>query len=166
MKSLQDKKYTILILLFSLSWCASISNGYNTPIDFSTPSILVVALICLGETFSIRKWTALLITSLYIGTFYYGYQFPYREQPRSKLIYPLGDVFPRLKTIKTNKKTFDKYIALKALSNKYDNYTILPSMTLGHYITNTVNPIGVDWVFNHHLADDLEKYKQMLRDKT
>ena len=165
MKSLQDKKYTILILLFSLSWCASISNGYNTPIDFSTPSILVVALICLGETFLIKKWGALLITGLYVGTFYYGYQFPYRESNRSELNYLLGDVFPRLKTIHTNKKTYDKYIALKALSNKYNNYTILPSMTLGHYITNTVNPIGVDWVFNHHLADDLEKYKQMLSDK-
>lgn len=163
--SIYNKKYTILIVLFSLSWCASISNGYNTPIDFSTPMILSVALICLGETFSIKKWGAILITFLYLGTFYFGYQFPYRENHRSELNYPLGDLFPRLQTIYTNQKTYNKFEELKELSSTYDNFTILPSMTLGHYITDTSNPIGVDWVFNHHLAGKLETYKQILGNK-
>ncbi|WP_120199341.1 hypothetical protein [Ichthyenterobacterium magnum] len=164
-KSIYHKKYTILIILFSLSWCASISNGYNTPIDFSTPTILVVALICFGKVFTIKKWHAIIVTVLYLSTFYYGYQIPYREQHRSELNYPLGNLFPRLKTIYTNKKTYHKFKELKNLSSKYDNFTILPSMTLGHYITNTTNPIGVDWAFNHHLANKLEDYKKMLSDK-
>ena len=164
-KSIQYKKYAILIVLLSLSWCASISNGFNTPIDFSTPILLVVALICLRETFTVKKWAATLIIGLYLGTFYYGYQFPYRENHRSELNYSLGNIFPRLQTIYTNEKTYYKFAELKILSNKYDNFTILPSMTLGHYITNTINPIGVDWVFNHHLANELENYKQKLVDK-
>ncbi|WP_299364549.1 hypothetical protein [Winogradskyella sp.] len=163
--SIKDKEYTILILLFSLSWCASISNGYNTPIDFSTPMFLVVMLVCLGKNFQLRKWIAIVIVSLYFGTFYYGYQNPYREEKRNVLNHHLGDIFPRLQTIYTNQTTYYKFEELKELSSKYDNFTILPSMTLGHYITNTVNPIGVDWVFNHHLADKLETYKQTISDK-
>lgn len=164
-KSVKDRKYTILILLFILAWCASISNGYNTPIDFSTPTILVLSLICFKESLSIKKWSAMLITFLYLGTFYYGYQYPYRESNRGELDYSLGKIFPRLKTIQTDEETYNKFEEFKELSLKYKNFTILPSMTLGHYITNTTNPIGVDWVFNHHLANELENYKLKLSDK-
>lgn len=164
-KSIQHPKYTILVVLFGLSWCASISNGFNSPIDFSTPSIIFVSLIALGEAFSIKKWAPPLIISLYLGAFYFGYQYPFNEENRDQLNYNLGDLYPRLQTVYTSKNRYDKFEELKELSSKYDNYTILPSMTLGHYITNTVNPIGVDWVFNHHLANELEAYKQMLGDK-
>lgn len=164
-KSIKYKDYNILVILFSLGWCASISNGYNTPIDFSTPTILALTLVCYKEAVSIKKWAAILIIALYLGTFYYGYQYPYREKPRSQLSYSLGEISPRLKTIYTNKERYDKFKELIEISKRYDNFTVMPSMTLGHYITNTVNPIGVDWVFNHHLADKLEDYKQMLSDK-
>lgn len=163
--SLKNSKYTIMVVLFSLAWCASISNGYNTPIDFSTPIVITLALFFLGELHSIKQWSALIITTLYIGTFFYGYQYPYRERHRSELNYNLGEIFPRLKGIHTNKDRYDKFNELKELSSRYNNFTILPSMTLGHYITDTPNPIGVDWVFNHHLADQLENYKQMLNEK-
>lgn len=164
-KSFKDKKYTILIVLFSLAWCASISNGYNTPIDFSTPTIIILALIFVGESLLIKQWSALIIVTLYIGVFFYGYQYPYRERHRSELNYNLGEIFRRLRGIHTNKDRYDKFNELKEFSSRYNNFTILPSMTLGHYITDTTNPIGVDWVFNHHLADQLKDYKQMLNDK-
>ena len=164
-KSIQNPKYLILIVLFSLSWCASISNGYNTPIDFSTPLILFVSIIALGDTFTLKKWVPPLIISLYLATFYLGYQYPFNEENRNQLNYSLGDIFPRLQTVYTSEDRYYKFEELKELSEKYDNFTILPSMTLGHYATNTLNPIGVDWVFNHHLANELEDYKQKLSDK-
>lgn len=164
-KTLQHKKYAILILLFTLAWCASISNGYNTPIDFSTPSLLVILLIVLGENFTIKKWIPPLIIGLYLSTFYLGYQYPFNEANRNELNHHLGDIYTRLQTIYTSQERYEKFAELKKLSAKYDNFTILPSMTLGHYITDTTNPIGVDWVFNHHLANELEAYKQMLSDK-
>jgi hypothetical protein len=152
-------------VLFALAWCASISNGYNTPIDFSLPMVMTLALFFTSDTLNIKTWNTAVITILYLGTFFYGYQYPYRESQRSELNYNLGEVFPRLKGIYTNKDRYEKFDELNDLSIDYDNFTILPSMTLGHYITNTINPIGVDWVFNHHLADQLEDYKQMLSDK-
>lgn len=165
LKSIKNRKYTILVVFFGLSWCASISNGYNTPIDFSMPSILFVSILALEETFVIKKWIPPLLIFLYLGTFYLGYQYPFNEDNRNQLNYDLGDLHPRLQTIRTSEERYDKFKELKVLSNKYANFTILPSMTLGHYITNTVNPIGVDWVFNHHLANELENYKQKLTDK-
>lgn len=163
--SLRNSRYTIMVVLFSLAWCASISNGYNTPIDFSTPTIITIALFVVGNSLKIKQWHTLTIVALYLGTFYYGYQTPYREKDRSELNYNLGNVFPRLKSVYTNKDRYDKFSELKELSSRYTYFTILPSMTLGHYITDTTNPIGVDWVFNHHLADQLEDYKQILNDK-
>lgn len=164
-RCLNNSKNIILLVLFALAWCASISNGYNTPIDFSLPMVMTLALFFTSDTLNIKTWNTAVITILYLGTFFYGYQYPYRESQRSELNYNLGEVFPRLKGIYTNKDRYEKFNELNDLSIDYDNFTILPSMTLGHYITNTINPIGVDWVFNHHLADQLEDYKQMLSDK-
>lgn len=164
-KSFYNRKYDILVIMFALGWCASISNGYNTPIDFSTPSILFLALLSFKDFQRIQKWLGILIIGLYLGTFYYGYQFPYREKPRKELTHHVGDIFPRLNSVYTHVSRYEKYRNLKELSERYSNYTILPSMTLGHYITNTVNPIGVDWVFNHHLANELQNYKQKLKTK-
>lgn len=164
-KSIKHPKYAILVVLFGLSWCASISNGYNSPISFSAPSILFISIITVREISTIKKWIAPLIISLYLGTFYLGYHYPFNEANRGALNYNLGDIYPRLQTIHTSKERYDKFKELQFLANKYDNFTILPSMTLGHYITDTVNPIGVDWVFNHHLANELEAYKKMLSDK-
>lgn len=164
-KSFTDKSYDILVIMFSLGWCASISNGYNTPIDFSTPTMLFLALLSFKEFYQIKKWLGVLIIGLYLGTFYYGYQFPYRERPRQELTHNLGDIYPRLSSVYTHANRYEKFKNLKELSEKYANFTILPSMTLGHYITDTVNPIGVDWVFNHHLANELENYKQKLKTK-
>jgi len=164
-KLLLDKSFSVLIVLLGLSWCASISNGYNTPIDFSIPMIFFVMLVSIGSSFTIKSTFKACIVFVYLATFFYGYQFPYREEDRKELNYSIGDVFPQLKTVRTHEARYEKFKELKALSETYDNFTILPSMTLGHYLTHTENPIGVDWVFNHHLADQLEDYKQKLHDK-
>jgi hypothetical protein len=106
-----------------------------------------------------------MIIGLYLGIFYFGYQFPYNEANRSALNYNLGRIYPRLNSVYTSQYRYEKFEEFKNFASRYNNFTILPSMTLGHYITNTLNPIGVDWVFNHHLADKLEGYKQKLHDK-
>ena len=77
----------------------------------------------------------------------------------------MSEVFPQLKGVKSDEETFKKYSELKVLAQEYDNFTVLPSVTLAHYLTGTVNPIGVDWVFNHHLSDQLPQYIQKLEDQ-
>ena len=162
----KEKKYRLLLLLLALSWCASISNGFKTPISYAVP--LVISLfVYLQENRSnvIHRWASVAVLATFLAVFWVGYQTIYNDSNRAELTYNMGDIFTRLSGIKSDEATYKQYQQLKQLDAKYDNYTILPSMTLGHYVTNTKNPIGVDWVFNHHLADDIDTHVKMLEDK-
>jgi len=162
----KQKEYLFLLLLLSLSWCASISNGFKTPIHFSTPIVFGLFLLCYNfRDIKFSKKLGVFTVLLFTVTFYIGYQNIYMDSNRNKLTYNMGEVFPKLKFIKSDKETYEKYKELKTLSSKYDNFTILPSVTLGHYLTNTLNPIGVDWVFNHHLSNQLPAYIDKLNNK-
>jgi hypothetical protein len=87
----------------------------------------------------------LVVLLLFVGVFHLGYQTIYRESDRSKLNYNAGDVFDKLSFIKTDKASFEKFAALKVLFQKHPNFTVIPSITQAHYLTNTINPIGIDW---------------------
>jgi hypothetical protein len=161
----RNTAYWFLLLLLSLGWCASISNGFNTPIDVSTPIVFAIFMFVFStSSVPFRKSTGFVVIALYVVTFYIGYQNIYMDSDRKELTYDMGEVYPQLATIKSDKETFDKYTELKTLSQQQTNYTVLPSVTLAHYLTETVNPIGIDWVFNHHIADRFDEYIAKLED--
>jgi hypothetical protein len=61
----------------------------------------------------------------------------------------MGEIYPSLRFIKGDARSFAEYSELKFLHEKYgDNFTVLPSFNLAHALTKTQNPIGVDWVMN------------------
>ncbi|MAZ73975.1 MAG: hypothetical protein CMC70_12600 [Flavobacteriaceae bacterium] len=164
-KSFKNKAYWMLLLFLSFGWCASISNGFNTPVDFSLPIIFAFFLFSYSAAENFNKTLGIVIISIFLGLFYIGYQTPYLDSPRKELTYKMGEVFPQLAGVKSDAETYYKYKELKQLSENYSNFTILPSVTLGHYLTKTQNPIGVDWVFNHHLADQIPEYVDKLEDQ-
>ncbi|MGB1451657.1 MAG: hypothetical protein ACPG7E_08120, partial [Marinirhabdus sp.] len=158
-----NRAWWLVLLLLGLAWCASISNGFNTPIDFSTPIAFVLFFMCFKmKPITLTKPVGLVVVSVFLITFFIGYQTVYQDSDRSELNYSLSKLFPRLPFVKTDKETFEKYRELKQLASKYDNFTVLPSATLAHYLTGTRNPIGVDWVFNHHLTNKLPDYIEKL----
>ena len=143
---LKDKRFLIVLLLLALSWSASISNGYRTPIHFSLPIFFsIYAYFLLNEEKRPNPALLIVITIMYLGSFFMGYQILYRDSPRKYLDRSMGEVFPQLKLIKSDTETYDKFSELKSLSSKYHNFTVVPSITLAHYLTKTINPIGTDW---------------------
>lgn len=44
--------------------------------------------------------------------FYVANQYPYMDSPRRLLTYNMGEVFPKLSFIKSDKDTYDKYAEL------------------------------------------------------
>tara|TARA_R100000306_G_C4365975_1_gene137667 strand:+ start:28 stop:1536 length:1509 start_codon:yes stop_codon:yes gene_type:complete len=141
-----NSRYLLLLLLLALSWSAAISNGYRTPIHFSLPIIACIYLFFFpAEKEKLSPKLMLPILALYLGVFYLGHQTLYRDAERSELTYSMGEVFPQLAFIKSDKDTYQKYSQLKELATQYPNFTVLPSITLAHYLTGTVNPIGTDW---------------------
>lgn len=158
-KSFHEKKFYGVLLLLGFSWSASISNGFNTPIDFSVPIVFCIYIICY-EKIDCRapNWPKYNSIIIFFITFYIGYQTPYMDSKRNKLTYDMGEIFTQLTFIKSDKETYEKYKELKGITANKSNYTFLPSVTMGHYLTKSINPIGVDWVFNHHLADEIPNY--------
>jgi len=145
-KSRKDRRYGLLLLLLAVSWSASISNGYRTPIHFSLPLVAGLYLLFFSSGKDrMPSWVSGTSLLLFLAVFLIGYQTIYRDAERNELTYTLGGVFPQLKFIKSDKETHDKLVELKRLASKYPNFTVLPSMTRAHYLTKTINPIGTDW---------------------
>ena len=161
-----DKNYLLLMLLLALSWSASISNGYRTPIHFSLP--LVFALYVMFFKPAEKQITtklASLVLGLYLVTFYIGYQTIYRDSNRKELTYSMGDIFPQLQFIKSDKETYNKYAELKQLAILHPNFTVIPSVTHAHYLTKTINPIGTDWPLDVEINNEAKQLVQQLAAK-
>ncbi|MFC7358425.1 hypothetical protein ACFQO1_12060 [Jejudonia soesokkakensis] len=144
----KNTKYLLLFLLLSLSWSASISGGFKTPILFSLPIVFGLYDLYFTKDRSENKITYSVYGLTIIGflvTFFIGYQTIYRDSDREQLTYSMGEIFPQLTTIKSDQETYEKYTELKELASEYSNFTVLPTVTLAHYLTKTVNPIGTDW---------------------
>ncbi len=155
-KLIGDKRYLLPILLLCLSWSASISNGYQTPIHFSLPIVFCLFLFVFSleiEITRLRALTFVATISIFLVTFFYGYQTLYRDADRSSLVYNMGDIYKELSFIKSDKDTYLKYKEFKNLSGKYSNFTVIPSITLAHYLGKTVNPIGTDWPLDVEIND-------------
>ncbi len=158
LKAFNDNRYIFLLLLLGVSWSASISNGYQTPIHFSLPIFFSLYLLVFSKEkfiqIEMKKLIPGIILFIFLGTFYYGYQVLYRDSDRPELKYDMGKVFPQLKGIKSDKETFEKYNELKQLASEFPNFTVLPSITLAHYLTKTINPIGTDWPLDVEINDE------------
>ncbi len=163
--SVKDKKYWLLLLMLSLSWCASISNGFKTPISFSLPIIFAFFLFFNSEKKPIPNYILGLVIGLFLITFYIGYQNIYNDSDRKELNFKMGELYPQLKFIKSDEETFNKYAELKQLAEQYPNFTVFPTVTLAHYLNNTVNPIGIDWVLNHELGSSYNEVIDILESK-
>jgi len=164
----KNSQYLLLLLLLSLSWSASISGGFKTPIHFSLPIVFALYSLFFQKETSEDKRTPFIyggILLTFLITFYIGYQTIYRDAPRDQLTYDMGTVFPQLSTIKSDEATFNKYEELKHLAKKYPNFTVLPTVTLAHYLTKTVNPIGSDWPHDIEINFDAKRFVAELKAK-
>lgn len=169
----KDKRYLLILLLLTISWSASLSNGYQTPIHFSLPLVFSLYLFFFNSSLEEKKselnklsnYITFSIIALFLITFYFGYQTIYNDSARKELTYNMEEVFPQLKFIKSDFATFEKYKELKVLSSKYSNFTVIPSVTLAHYLTKTVNPMGIDWPLDVEINNEAQKLIEQLSNK-
>jgi len=144
-------KWSALFFLILLSWCAGISWGYPTPVFFSTPLIAGFFLVA-KQYFRFGSLKKLIYYVLILSTivYYIGYQVPMRDSPRKELTYKLDKIFPKMKYIRTDNETFQKYSNLKELYEKYPvNFKTMPGMVLSNYLTNTIPPLAIDLVIDN-----------------
>ncbi len=156
-----------LLVMFSLSWCTSISWGYQTPALFSTP--LVVGALIMLQRFSGAARRSLTRLSIFILVSFFAMflvlqQFPYRESPRRDLDFHAGDVFPKLSFIWTDRATYDQLLEFKGLVEKYPSrFHVLPALPAAAFLTGTRSPVpAADWTSDLEIGLQVPLFARIL----
>lgn len=147
------------VALLALTWCASISWGYNLPVLFATPWVFAagaISRIGFNASYPRRKpsaWLSVCVLLLLLLVFRLGYSFIYRDGPRFKMTEHLGDVFPRLTGIYSSRETLARYQNLRTLANRYGtSFKTLPTFPEANYLTATPPPLPLDWVVEREMG--------------
>jgi hypothetical protein len=144
------KKYSVVILLLGISWCASISLGYAYPIFFSTGIILSIIFLFQNQLEFLKQKKILTTISVLLSIIAFSYnQRPYREKNIFELTYSLDSVSPKLKYFKSSKEKKEKLLELKSLVKKFGNrYIVAPNIPIAHYLFETKSLLPADWIIN------------------
>ena len=146
------------------AWCASISDGYNTP-ALGTGPLFVLLLAGLVEeallhppgcedAIPARKRIVRLIFFIAAAAATIGFvtgrrEHVYLERPAKELVWPLDGVFPGAKGIRAGRGAYEFLRDLreaKLLARQHaPRYTILPDFA-GYWVkSEEVNPLVTDW---------------------
>ena len=149
-----------LLLLLGISWCASVSWGYNLPILFATPWVwagMEVTRILTQAVKPIRFLKPYRVGMLMVLllSFRVGHEFVYRDGRRSEMQVPMGTIFPALSGIYSDPETAELYRDLKQLAERYGpNFKTLPAFPQANFLTKTTPPLPLDWVVNRETNGD------------
>ncbi len=150
----RSKKLTNLALLLAVSWCASISWGYQCPAQFAMPGVF--AAMCFTEQFwaweisagkklglAVAVWLGLL------GTFRYAQDFVFRDGRRSEMTVEMGQVFPQLTGIYSTPETLAMYRELKDLAAQNPGpKCVLPVFGQADYLLKQCPLLPTNWAVN------------------
>ena len=140
--------------LLGISWCASVSWGYNLPILFAIPWVWagmeVTRVLEQGSNPHrfIKSGGFIMLLALLLA-FRISYEFVYRDGSRSNMTEAMGPIFPQLSGIYSDPETAGLYKDLKVLSGRYGpQIKILPAFPQANFLTHTRPPLPLDWVVN------------------
>ncbi len=147
-------------LLLGISWCASVSWGYNLPILFATPwvwagmEITCVLSSAVKPIRFLKPYRFLLLLALLLS-FRVGHEFVYRDGRRNEMQESMGAIFPPLSGIYSDAGTAELYRDLKQLAEHYGpNFKTLPAFPQANFLAKTHPPLPLDWVVNRETNGD------------
>ncbi|MFN8393238.1 MAG: hypothetical protein U0176_01045 [Bacteroidia bacterium] len=150
------KAMALLLAMTGVAWASGISWGYAIPVLYCFPAVFAVAYF-ISHIAEFRApswyWTGAMVVVL--GCMGALNLYVYHDGKRSEITHDLGEVFPKLSHIKAGPEQFANYSELKMLIGKYPQpYTVLPSLPLAHYLTDTKAPLPVDWAHDAEVNYD------------
>nr|WP_319565122.1 hypothetical protein [uncultured Rhodoferax sp.] len=168
---LKERKdgWIVIVAMHIIGWASSISWIYQTTILYAAPSVISLAfnlrLACKRSLFYRAASIAILPVSVLI--FYIGNKFIYSLEevvPRSSATVDMSEISSSFKFIKTDQGEFQVYRELNQLVSRLGDYSyvVLPNMPLAHVLTNTANPIGIDWLLNAEVGSNEKIIKDRL----
>lgn len=141
----KDSQGYIWLLLLGLGWCSSLSWGYQTPILMAGPLLWILSEKENPRMLRISLPLVPLCLITIVGFFY-----PYREvQDFSSLPATLNDAYPAIRHIHPGPEIQNELRELDSLRTVYPgSFTILPNWPQIHVLTQTDNPLRIDWAHN------------------
>lgn len=154
-----------ILVLLGISWSSAISLGYQYPIFFAT-GIIAAFVATMGETVqNYSKYFLWIALPVVLIAFSYNYR-PYREKPITELNYPLDKISPKLKYIRTNKASYQKYAELKALIGRYgENFIVAPNIPMANYLFDQQSELPADWLIETEVARSQKMFISLAADK-
>ena len=151
---INTRSYSLLLALLAVAWCSGLSWGYARTSLFFTPVLFAFFHMLYDDlNFRVPRYFYGVIFVLLAWTYGIMYQFPYRSAPRDETIFHVGEVFPQLYGIQVGETMYEKCVELRSLSQKYPtDFTVLPAFPLANYLTQTTNPLGIDWAHNAEIG--------------
>lgn len=168
-KTWDSRQTMAFFALLGLSWCASVSWGYNLPILFALPWVYAVFEISASLSDAVLRqvrpsWLPALALAGLLALFRVGYEFVYRDGPRAGMQTHLGEIFPKLNGIYSSAQTAVRYRELHDLAARYGpNFKTLPSFPQSNFLTNTYPPLPLDWVVQREMQAGTAQVKQSLQ---
>ncbi len=157
-RAVRQQRHDALFALLALSWCASVSWGYNLPVLFALPWAYVAWEISTRLSSAAYPggrlgWAPAGALILLLAVFRWGYAFVYRDGPRAAMTEHLGAIFPSLTGIYSTPETAEKYRELRDLTARYGpHFKTLPAFPLANYLTHTPPPLPLDWVVQREMG--------------
>lgn len=152
-------KDLVWIMALALAWCAGLSWGYQTPILVAAPLVLIT------DQERLQKLIIPVVaasTIVLIGFFY-----PYRESyPTFSLPEETKKSYPTLGIIETGEEITAELAELANWRQQIPgSFSVLPNWPLIHGLTDTDNPLRIDWAHNAEgTFDQWELYESGLLD--
>jgi len=157
--------YAPILVSLAIAWSCSISLGYDYPILYSTGIILSLIIILEDKLKIAPKYYFWIALPISISAFSYNLR-PYREKNIFELNSSLEEVSPKLKFIKTNKESLEKYLELKHLVKKYgENFIVAPNISMANYLFNDQSELPADWIINTEVNRKNDLFIQLASNK-
>ncbi|MEM7509376.1 MAG: hypothetical protein AAF388_00505 [Bacteroidota bacterium] len=137
----------MLLAQLAISWCVSVSWGYNMPMLYFTPMLFAFMFILYDQfDFRVPRYFFGIMAVLILWAFSFTNHYHYRDGVRPELTHDLSEPFPVLGGIYTSEENGAKLAELKRLIKGNEaSYTVLPGMPIAHYLSQTRNPLDADW---------------------
>lgn len=159
--------------LLAVSWCGSVSWGYQLPIQFAAPGVFAAAWFAVFFVRQIAeerplffKMTGFAALLGLVGVFRVGHEFVYRDGRRAEMRVHLGDTFPKLSGIYSDKMTAAKYLELKNLAAAWPGpKAVLPIFGQADFVLDQVPVLPTNWLVNRETAGHNELVFKTLAEK-
>lgn len=157
------------LCILAIGWCASLSFAYKTPLlGLGAAGFLLESAFARGFWTAHRYWIAIATGLVALGIVRLQLDVAYRDVSRAAQTSDLGEIYPRFGRLYTNEANYGRFRELRDLTASHavtTPFVVMPNYPLIYFLSNTRNPLSVDWVQPQEYLGNEERLRDELLTK-